>query len=115
MPNKPHSRPTPRSDRTPPKPAHPQKRREPLPWQVPKSAADDPEAPGRVQAIMASASYREADQDVAFLDQPESRGVRLQIDYLKAEISLQYHRIDRTIGTLYSIVERGGGAEQRLQ
>ncbi len=84
-------------DGTPPRPAHPHKRREPLPWQEPKSAADDPDAPRRVQAIMASASYREADQDVVFLDQPESRGVRLQLDYLKAEISLQHHRIDRTI------------------
>ena len=80
-----------------PTPAHPQKRREPLPWQEPKSAEDDPDAPSRVQAIMASASYREADQDVAFLDQPESRGVRLQIDYLKAEFSLQQHQVEHTI------------------
>jgi hypothetical protein len=86
-----------RSDRSPPKPAHPHKRREPLPWQEPKSAADDPGAPARVRAIMASASYREADQDVAFLHQPESRGVRLQLDYLKAEITLLRHRIDHTI------------------
>jgi hypothetical protein len=75
----------------------PQKRREPLPWQEPKSAEDDPDAPSRVRLIMASASYREADQDVAFLDQPESRGVRLQIDYLKAESAFQHHQIEHTI------------------
>ena len=82
---------------TQPAPAHPRKRREPLPWQQPKSAVDDPDAPSRVRAIMASANYREADQDVAFLDQPQSRGVRLQIDYLKAEFVLQQHHIEHTI------------------
>jgi hypothetical protein len=50
-----------------------------------------------VQAIMASASYREADQVVAFLDQPESHGVRLQIDYLKAELSLHCLGVENTI------------------
>jgi uncharacterized protein (TIGR00730 family) len=96
-----------------PTPAHPQKRREPLPWQEPKSAEDDPDAPSRVRAIMASASYREADQDVAFLDQPESRGVRLQIDYLKTELSLQRHRVEYTIVVFGSTRIREPGAALR--
>src|SRR5512143_198738 len=78
-------------------PAHPRERREPLPWHQPKPAVDDPDALGRVQAIMASPSYREADQDVAFLDRPESRGVRLQIDYLKSELTLEQHGVEHTI------------------
>jgi len=80
-----------------PIPAHPHKRREPLPWQAPKPAADDPDAPRRVEAIMASQSYRQADQDVVFLNQPESRGVRLQIDYLKPEQVLERHGVEHTI------------------
>jgi hypothetical protein len=96
-----------------PTPAHPQKRREPLPWQVPKSAEDDPDAPSRVRAIMASASYREADQDVAFLDQPESRGVRLQIDYLKAEFALQQRQVRHTIVVFGSTRICEPGAAQR--
>jgi uncharacterized protein (TIGR00730 family) len=71
-----------------PTPAHPRLRREPLPWQAPKSLEDDPSAPGRLQAILDSPSYREADLDVAFLNRPESRAVRLQIDYLKPEVAL---------------------------
>jgi uncharacterized protein (TIGR00730 family) len=42
-----------------------------------------------VQAILASPSYREADEDVDFLGQADTRGVRLQLDYLKAERLLE--------------------------
>ena len=80
-----------------PTPAHPHKRKQPLPGHEPKSAADDPEARRRVQAIMASTNYRIADHDVAFLDQPESRGVRLQLDYLKAELFFERRGIEHTI------------------
>ena len=38
----------------------------------------------RVQVIMASPDYRQTGQEVAFLNQDETRGVRLQIDYLKS-------------------------------
>jgi HlyD family secretion protein len=44
-----------------PAPAHPRKRREPLPWQQPKATEEDPEALRRVQAILDSPSYRRAD------------------------------------------------------
>ena len=62
-----------------PTPACPDKRREPLPWQMPKSLEDDPQA--QVQAIIASPGYRQADQDVEFLNQDETRDVRLQIEF----------------------------------
>jgi uncharacterized protein (TIGR00730 family) len=80
-----------------PKPAHPLHRREPLPWQQPKPSAADPEAPKRIQAILDSPSYRQADEDVGFLNLDETRGVRLQIDYQKPEFLLQQHSIQHTI------------------
>lgn len=78
-------------------PAHPHLRREPLPWHRPKPADEDPDAPARVQAILDSPSYRQADQDTAFLGTDEMRGVRLQMDYLKAELLLEHHRVRHTI------------------
>ena len=80
-----------------PAPAHPHKRQQPLPWQAPKAQEDDPQAMARVQAIMASSGYRQADQDVEFLNQDETRGVRLQIDYLKPELLLERHGVEHTI------------------
>jgi hypothetical protein len=80
-----------------PTPPDPVRRREPLPWQVPKALEDDPQALARVETIMASAGYRQADKDLAFLDQDETRGVRLQIDYLKPELLLQAHGIENSI------------------
>jgi len=79
-----------------PSPAHPL-RHEPLPWQRPKSAREDPDAPGRLQTILESPSYRQADQDVAFLNLDETRGVRLQIDYQKPELLLEKYGIRHTI------------------
>ena len=80
-----------------PQPAHPLHRREPLPWQQPNPPAADPQAPSRVQAILDSPSYRQADQDVGFLNLDETRGVRLQIDYQKAEFLLEQLGIQHTI------------------
>jgi len=80
-----------------PAPAHPYKRRDPLPWQQPKATEEDPEALRRVQAILNSPSYRRADNDVEFLAQDGVRGVRLQLDYLKPELLLQQHKIHQTI------------------
>ncbi len=83
-----------------PQPAHPHKRREPLPWHRPKPAEEDLAAPARVQAILESRSYREADQDVDFLNRGEVRGLRLQLDYAKAELLLEEHDIRSTIVVL---------------
>jgi uncharacterized protein (TIGR00730 family) len=79
---------------TPPLPAA---RREPLPWQRPKPTAEDPAAPARVQAILDSPGYREADQDVDFLNRDETRGPRLQLDYMKAELLLREHGVAQTV------------------
>jgi uncharacterized protein (TIGR00730 family) len=80
-----------------PAPPHPHRRREPLPWHRPKPAEDDAEVPQRLAAILGSATYREADQDIDFLNQDASRGVRLQIDYLKPELLLTQHGIEHTV------------------
>src|ERR1022692_1592042 len=80
-----------------PTPAHPQERREALPWQQPKATEEDPGALLRVQAILNSPSYRRADNDSDFLAQDGVRGVRLQIDYLKPELLLEEHEIHQTI------------------
>jgi uncharacterized protein (TIGR00730 family) len=68
-----------------------------LPWCQPKGSDDDLEAPERVRRLIASPSYRLADQDVAFLQHPEMRGVRLQLDFWKAEDLLAAHGIEHTI------------------
>jgi uncharacterized protein (TIGR00730 family) len=80
-----------------PTPPHPTERREPLPWQQPKPIAEDPEAEKRVKAILASSSYRMADEDVEFLNSSEARGPRLQLDYLKPETLMEQQAIRQTI------------------
>jgi uncharacterized protein (TIGR00730 family) len=80
-----------------PNPAHPQRRSRPLPGHVPKGAEEDPEAPGCIDAILASPSYRRADQDIDFLSLDETRGPRLELDYLKPELLMRENEIDHTI------------------
>jgi uncharacterized protein (TIGR00730 family) len=80
-----------------PTPPHPQKRKQPLPGQAPKDASDDPAAPAAIQALLDSPSYREADQDIDFLQENESRGLRLQLEYLKVDSVLRQHNVAHTI------------------
>ncbi|MCH4559603.1 uncharacterized protein (TIGR00730 family) [Mesorhizobium sp. USDA 4775] len=80
-----------------PPPPHPLQRQLPLPGQTRKTPADDPGAAGRIEAILASPSYRLAVEDPAFLESDDTRGPRLEIDYLKPEMLLRQHRIRGTI------------------
>lgn len=80
-----------------PAPANPQERHEPLPSQRPKPADEDPDAMLRIKAIMANPSYQQADHDVDFLNRYDTRGVRLQLDYLKPEILLKQYGITNTV------------------
>src|SRR5579862_5794424 len=80
-----------------PQPADPHNRRQPLPQQQPKPPDDDPDAPARLKAILASPSYLLAEQDLGFLARDEERGLRLQIEYLKPETLLAQHAIRDTI------------------
>jgi hypothetical protein len=68
-----------------------------LPWQAPKSSEEDAQAPARVQAILNSPNYQRADKDLSFMARDEMRGVRLQIEYSKAELLLREHHVKDTI------------------
>ncbi len=72
-------------------------RRAPLPQSTPKPPQEDPDAPARVRGLLSSPCYLPADEDPAFLREPGTRGVRLQLDYFKAETLLEAHGIRHTI------------------
>jgi uncharacterized protein (TIGR00730 family) len=89
-------RPVPSGTRIP-EPPHPVRRRQPLPGHLPKSPSEDPGAPQRVQRILASPCYRLAEEDPDFIARDEARGLRLQIEYLKAEVHFQEQGVRDTI------------------
>ncbi len=64
---------------------------------VPQLADEDPLAAERLQKIMNSASYRRADLDTDFLNTDETRGLRLNLEYLKVNLLLERHGIKQTI------------------
>ena len=80
-----------------PEPAHPKKRKTDLPWETPKPAQEEPEVTALIDRILGSAEYRQADEDVEFLQSYDTRGVRLQLDYLKAEKLFSDHGIAHSI------------------
>ena len=80
-----------------PAPADPERRREPLPESHPKAGEEDPHAPDRIQALLESPGYRRADQDVAFLERDEARGLRLNLEYMKPDLLLGEHAVINTI------------------
>lgn len=98
-----------------PEPAHPRRRKDPLPWQRPKPADEDPQCPAKLQRILQSPAYRPAIEDVDFLDGDDARGVRLQLDYLKPERLLRERGVQNAIVVFGStrIVEPMA-AEQRV-
>ncbi len=51
----------------------------------------------QIETIINDPSYRVAEDDKNFLFSNEARGVRLQLDYLKAEVKMQKQGIDHTI------------------
>jgi uncharacterized protein (TIGR00730 family) len=94
-------------------PASEQHRQRPLPESAPKPAAEDPQAPARVQLILDSPSYRQADQDLDFLRRGDMRGVRLLLDYLKPQTLLGEHDVAHTIVVFGSTRIREPAAAQR--
>lgn len=80
-----------------PEPARPDRRTVQLPWCAPKPRQEDPSAPSLVQAIMDSSEYMLADEDIDFLRSYDTRGVRLQLDYLKTEQLLEKHNVRHSI------------------
>ncbi len=51
----------------------------------------------QIKAIINDPSYEVAEEDKNFIYSDEARGVRLQLDYLKAEVKMQKQGIDHTI------------------
>jgi len=99
-----------------PTPPHPIERREPLPTDRPKALQDDPEAHERTLRILNSPSYRQADQDVEFLNQNDTRGIRLELDYQKAELLLEQHGVKETIVVFGGTrILEPSAAERRLE
>jgi uncharacterized protein (TIGR00730 family) len=72
-------------------------RREPLPDEIPKAPQDDAAAPARLRRLLDSPTYLPADEDPGFLRRADTRGVRLQLDYLKAESHLRDAGVRHTI------------------
>jgi uncharacterized protein (TIGR00730 family) len=106
----------PSDNREVPNPPHPVDRREPLPTERPKPLQDDPAAHERTLKILASPSYRQADQDVEFLNQNDTRGIRLQLDYQKAEMLLEQHGVKETIVVFGGTrILEPAAAERRLE
>jgi uncharacterized protein (TIGR00730 family) len=80
-----------------PKPAHPVKRKEALPWQKPKPLNEDPAIANKLDAIMDNSCHVPAIEDIDFLNGPNARGIRLQLDYLKPQVLFNKHGIEHTI------------------
>ena len=80
-----------------PRPTHGKDRAEALPGQKPTASEDDSRAPEALRRIMLSPSYREADRDLDFLQGDATRGIRLQLDFLKAESVLKQRQVAHTV------------------
>lgn len=88
----------PPAERRIPSPPHPHERQQALPGEGPEPLIPpDPAAGAALDALARSPSYRQADEDLDFLHQDELRGLRLHLDYQKAEMGLQRHGIAHTI------------------
>jgi uncharacterized protein (TIGR00730 family) len=68
-----------------------------LPWEHPKSKTEDPQALKLVKGLMESPTYRLAEEDQDFLGSHDARGVRLELDYMKAELAMTKFNVEHTI------------------
>jgi hypothetical protein len=58
---------------------------------------DDRERQEMLDRLLHSPSYRVAYKDIEFLDSPEMRSARIELEMLKAELTLKKHNINSTI------------------
>jgi len=79
-----------------------------LPWEHPKLQEEDPKSIELIKTIMQSPTYKMAEKDTEFLSSYETRGIRLELDYLKAELKMKEYGIEHTIAVFGSarIVEK---------
>lgn len=77
--------------------------------------SDDPDADRALSRIMDNPAYRRADRDTDFLELPEMRGPRLQLEYQKVELLLQEQRVHNTIISFGSTrIREPAEAERKL-
>ena len=67
----------------------------------------------RITALLESAAYRPADEDVDYLDGDDTRGIRLLLDYQKPETLLREQGIEHTIVVFGGTRIREPAAAQR--
>jgi len=68
-----------------------------LPWQKPKPKSEEPKVKTLIREIMNSPTYKIASEDSDFLNSEETRGIRLELDYFKAETIFKKFDIRHTI------------------
>jgi uncharacterized protein (TIGR00730 family) len=68
-----------------------------LPWEHPKLQEEDPQSLELIKTVMKSPTYKMAEKDVDFINSYEARGIRLELDYLKAELKMKEYGIEHTI------------------
>ena len=73
------------------------KRETQFPWEKPKLESEEPKVYDLVEKIKSSPTYRLTIEDDDFLKSDMARGVRLELDYLKAELAIEKHGIEHTI------------------
>jgi len=62
-----------------------------------KKSKEHSEAQEQIKEIISHPSYEVAEEDKEFIYSDEARGVRLQLDYLKAEVKMKKYNINNTI------------------
>ncbi len=72
-------------------------KKETLPWEHPKLLEEDSSSHKRVKKLLKSQSYIIAEEDKTFLLARDTLGIRLELDYQKAELLLQEHGVKHTI------------------
>jgi len=73
------------------------KRAKQFPWESPKLTSEEPKSLELVEKIKKSPTYKMAIEDREFLKSDSTRGIRLELDYLKPELEIQKHGIEHTI------------------
>ena len=63
----------------------------------PKLEDEEPKALELIEKIKKSPTYKLAVKDSEFLESNEARGVRLELDYMKAELEIAKHGVEHTI------------------
>lgn len=82
---------------------------------LPAPHIPDLAAAERLQTILASPSYRKADEDIEFLTSADARGPRLGLEYFRAELLLRRHGVTDTVVVFGSTrIDDPARAESRL-